>query len=101
MKNSDVILKRQQVRIRFWNEDMDFMLNWVLGIGEIIGLSHGEIFYTIAGMKDDDPVGWREGFRWEGHYLSKRALALEQQHRVAAGHSFLGAIRRWESRVEA
>lgn len=66
MKNSDVIVKRQQVRIRFKNEDMDFMLNWVLGIGEIIGLSHGEIFYAIAGMKDGDPVGWRGGSDGKG-----------------------------------
>jgi hypothetical protein len=49
------------------------------------------LYYAIAGMKDGDPVGWREGFRWEGHYLSQHARDFEQQHRVAAGHSFLGA----------
>ena len=50
MKQSDVILKREQVHIRFKNEEMDFMFNWVLGFGEIIGLSHGEIFY--ASLRD-------------------------------------------------
>jgi alpha-beta hydrolase superfamily lysophospholipase len=91
MKKSDVILKREQVHIRFKNEEMDFMFNWVLGMGEIVGLSHGEIFYAIAGIKDGDPTSWREGFRREGHYLRQRALGFEQEHRAAAGHSFLAA----------
>jgi hypothetical protein len=54
MKNSDVILKRQKVRIRFKNEDMDFMLNWVLGIGEIIGFSHVEQEAIEAGLRSSD-----------------------------------------------
>src|SRR5215471_17078929 len=91
MKQSDVILKREQVHIRFKNEEMDFMFNWVLGFGEIIGLSHGEIFYAIAGIKDGDPAGWREGFRREGHYLRQRALDFEQELRAAAGHSQFAA----------
>ena len=78
MNKSDVIVKREQVHIRFQNEEMDFMFNWVLGYGEIIGLSHGEIFSAIAGIKDGDPDGWREGFRREGHYLRQRALDFEQ-----------------------
>jgi len=91
MNKSDDIVKREQVYLRFKNEEMDFMFNWVLGMGEIIGLSQGEIFYAIAGIKDGDPVGWREGFRREGHFLRQRALDFESQHRKAAGHSFLGA----------
>ena len=59
MKNSDVIVKREQVHLRFTNEEMDFMFNWVLGMSEIVGLSHGEIFYAIAGIKDGDPTSWR------------------------------------------
>ena len=91
MKQSDVIVKREQVHLRFQNEEMDFMFNWVLGMGEIVGLSHGEIFYAIAGIKDGDPAGWREGFRREGHYLRQRALDFEQEQQAAAGHSFLAA----------
>src|SRR5215471_8064511 len=91
MNKSDDIVKREQVYLRFKNEEMDFMFNWVLGMGEIIGLSQGEIFYAIAGIKDGDPVGWREGFRREGHYLRQRARDFEQEHPVAAGHSFLAA----------
>jgi pimeloyl-ACP methyl ester carboxylesterase len=91
MKQSDVIVKREQVHIRFQNEEMDFMFNLVLGMGAIVGLSHGEIFYAIAGIKDGDPVGWCEGFRREGHYLRQRAHDFEQEHRAAAGHSFLAA----------
>jgi pimeloyl-ACP methyl ester carboxylesterase len=91
MKQSDVIVKREQIHIRFTNEEMDYMFNWVLGFGEIVGLSHGEIFSAIAGIKDGDPVGWREGFRREGHYLCQRAHDFEQEHRAAAGHSYLAA----------
>jgi hypothetical protein len=92
MKNSDAILKRQRFPIRFKNEDMDFWLNWILGVGEIVGLSHGEIFYAIAELKDGDPVGWREGFRQEGHSLRQRADTFEQrQQRGAAGQPSLAA----------
>jgi pimeloyl-ACP methyl ester carboxylesterase len=84
-------VKREQIHIRFKNEEMDFMFNWVLGFGEIVGLSHGEVFSAISGIKDGDPVGWREGFRREGHYLCQRALDFKQEHPKAAGHSFLAA----------
>src|SRR5215467_9505302 len=86
-----ILITWEQVHLRFQNEEMDFMFNWVLGMGAIVGLSHGEIFYAIAGIKDGDAAGWREGFRREGHYLRQRALDEERQHRAAAGHSFLGA----------
>jgi hypothetical protein len=52
---------------------MDYILNWVLGIAEAISLSHGEIFSAIASLTDREPVGWREGFRREGHYVRQRA----------------------------
>lgn len=32
MKDSEVILKRQKYNIRFKNNDMDFIFNWVVGI---------------------------------------------------------------------
>jgi hypothetical protein len=51
--------------------------------------------YTVHGrgspLTGGDPVGWREGFRREGHYLRQRALDFEQEHPKAAGHSFLAA----------
>ena len=43
VKENDVILKRQSTQIFFKNGDTDFFFNWLLGIGEIFGFSHGEL----------------------------------------------------------
>jgi acetyl esterase/lipase len=90
-KDADIV-KRQRIRIRFKHEDMDFILNWMLGMGEVIGLSHGEIFNALAEVKDGDPVSWREGFWREGNYLHQRACDFEvREQRTAAGQSSLAA----------
>ena len=41
MKENNTILKRQDYKIKFNNKDMDFCFNWMLGIGQIIGMSAG------------------------------------------------------------
>jgi len=75
VKESDEIVKRQGTRIRFHNKDMDFMFNWVLGMGSIVGLSHGELFQLVDGMKDGDPGQWRERFGRHGDFLRSRAVS--------------------------
>lgn len=92
MKDNEVILKRQKYSTRFKNGDMDFMLNWTIGVSQIIGMSPSQAFYAVHGIKDGDPAGWREGFRSQGHFQIKRAGELvENNHRLAAGQSYLGA----------
>ena len=44
MDKNEVILKRQMYRTRFKNEDMDFMLNWMIGVSQIIGMSPSQVF---------------------------------------------------------
>ena len=73
VKDSDEIVKRQGTRIRFHNKDMDFMFNWFLGMGSIVGLSHGELFHLVDGMKDGDSGQWRERFGRHGDFLGSRA----------------------------
>ena len=92
MKENEAILKRQKYSTRFKNADMDFMLNWTIGVSQIIGMSPSQAFYAVHAIKDGDPVGWREGFRCQGQYLIERANAfVENKHELAAGQSYLGA----------
>ena len=68
MKESDEIIKRQSTQIRFHNKDMDFMFNWNIGLGALVGLSHGELFNLVEGMKDGDAGQWRERFGRHGRF---------------------------------
>lgn len=88
MTDQDVILQRQAYKLRFKNGDMDFAFNWGLGIGEIIGLSHGEIFNATRNIKNDNPIEWRKGFIQQAHHAKKRAQAFAASHAAAsAGRS--------------
>lgn len=92
MNENEVILKRQSCSTRFKNEDMDFMLNWTIGVSQIIGMSPSQAFYAVHGIKDGDPAGWREGFRRQGHYQIDRASELVgNKQKLAAGQFLLGA----------
>jgi pimeloyl-ACP methyl ester carboxylesterase len=92
MKENEAILKRQKYSTRFKNEDMDFMLNWAIGVSQIIGMSPSQVFYAVHGMKDGDPAGWRDGFQSQGQYQIERAQAcIENNQGLAAGQLYLGA----------
>jgi hypothetical protein len=92
MPESQAILQRQKYNSRFKNEDMDFMFNWAVGISQIIGLSPSQVFYAVHGLKDGDPVGWRNGFRRQGADQIEQAQAfLKNGQRLAAGQAYLGA----------
>ena len=71
---------------------MDFMLNWMIGVSQIIGMSPSQIFYAVHDIEDGDPSGWREGFRCQGHYQIERAQAfIENKQMLAASQLYLGA----------
>lgn len=92
MTKRDVIMKRQSTRTKFKNADMDFALNWTLGIGQIVGMSPGEVFAVAATIKDGDPQSWRDSFNRQAEYLSKRADAFHDKgNELATGHSRFGA----------
>ncbi len=96
MKQSDEIVKRQGTQIRFHNKDMDFMFNWIIGSGAIVGLSHGELFHLVDGMKDGDAVQWIERFGRHGDFLVSRAKtgrgASAAQDRLAAAFCYRAVL---------
>ena len=73
MKENEVILKRQSTRIFFKNGDTDFFFNWLLGIGEVFGFSHGELYYLAQGLgKSPKPDNWKNIFLSHGNYLEQK-----------------------------
>jgi pimeloyl-ACP methyl ester carboxylesterase len=92
MKDDEAILKRQKYKTRFKNEDMDFMLNWTIGVSQIIGMSPSQVFYAAEGIKDGDATDWRGAFQRQGDYQIERAAAfVESKQKLAAGQFYLGA----------
>ncbi len=92
MKESEVILKRQKVNTKFKNGDMDFMLNWAIGVSQIIGMAPSQIFYAVDNMKDGDPVGWRKGFQNEGDYqIAQAQKSIDTKQWLIASQFYVGA----------
>ena len=92
MGDRDEVLRRQSTRTKFKNSDMDFALNWTLGVSQVIGMAPGEVLATISTVRDGDPGSWRDSFSRQGDYLSHRANVFEREGNVrAAGHSAFGA----------
>ena len=86
------VLRRQSTRTKFKNSDMDFALNWTLGVSQVIGMGPGEVLSAISTVRDGDPGSWRDSFSRQGAYLSHRANVFEREGNVrAAGHSAFGA----------
>ena len=101
MKENEAILKRQVSKIRFKNGDMDFMLNWAIGISQIIGMSPSQAFYAVYGIKDGDPAGWRRGFQGQGDYQLERAQEFIQNgQKLAAGQLSLGAAYAYRAAIQ-
>ena len=85
-------MKRSKHRVRFSNADMDFNLTWALGVSDLMGWSHGEVFFAAGQIKDGDGASWCEAFRVEGAFLRDRAVAeLAAGRAVSAGQSYLGS----------
>lgn len=92
MGEFDHIVKRQKYKYRFKNEDMDFFFNWALGVSQIIGMTPAQVFFSVYGIKDGDPSGWREGFRRMGQLQLGQAQNLEKErHIYAAGEAYIGS----------
>ena len=86
------IMTRAANRIRFRDADMDFNLNWILGVSDLYGWSHGEVLFTASRIKDGDATSWRREFRMEGQHLLERAKAARAADcQSSAGQALLGA----------
>jgi pimeloyl-ACP methyl ester carboxylesterase len=101
MRENEAILKRQKYNIRFKNEDMDFMLNWSVGIGQIIGMSASQAFYAVHTIRDGDPAGWRKGFQALGDYQLERAQDyIQNKQKLEAGQLSLGAAYAYRAAIQ-
>ncbi|MBP2621878.1 alpha/beta hydrolase family protein [Streptococcus panodentis] len=90
MKKSEEILKRQEQKIKYSNKDMDFMLNWVMGIGQQMGMSAAEVLLIADQIRNGKPKDWRGSFRRHALYLSKQAQEMQKKayYRTAAQQYF-------------
>ena len=79
MKKSDAVLKRQDLSLKFRNQDMDFMLNWVMGIGQLVGMSAAEVLMLAQNIKDGWPDDWRQVFEGHSRYLASQAEDSEKE----------------------
>ena len=99
MKKNEVILKRQSTRIYFKNGDTDFFFNWLLGIGEVFGFSHGELYFLTQKLgKSPKPDDWKNTFLSHGNYLKQKASnsdlseQTKAQYYLAQTYSLRSAI---------
>lgn len=87
------IFERSKVRVRFKNEDMDFLFQWALGYGIYGGLSHGELFAIAAHIEDGKPDSWAQQFHAAGDQFCVQADRLSADHKeYSAGQAYLKAF---------
>ncbi|MFM1613198.1 alpha/beta hydrolase family protein [Streptococcus mutans] len=92
MKENNTILKRQDYKIKFNNKDMDFCFNWMLGIGQIIGMSAGELFYIASGIRDGNPTDWCKRFNEHADYLEDEVERVKKVgYRDLISHLYFSA----------
>ena len=91
--NNNRIFERSKIRVRFKNEDMDFLFQWALGYGVYGGLSHGELFAIAAHIEDGNPDSWVKQFHSAGDRLCEQAeQLLTNQKEHSAGQTYLKAF---------
>ena len=84
MQKNEKILKRQSTKIFFDNDDTDFFFNWMLGVAELFGMSHGELFYLAHKIgRDGKPSKWRACFTDHADYLVRSAKAATDKQMAA------------------
>lgn len=84
MQKNEKILKRQSTKIFFDNDDTDFFFNWMLGVAELFGMSHGELFYLAHKIgRDGRPSKWRACFTDHADYLVRLAKAATGEQMAA------------------
>lgn len=92
MKENEVIFQRQKFNIKFKNQDMDFMLNWAIGISQIVGMSPSQVFYAVHDVRNGNPTDWRKGFQRQALYqIEHSQKAIDQNQTIAAGQFQFGA----------
>jgi pimeloyl-ACP methyl ester carboxylesterase len=86
------MFERSRTKVRFANEDMDYLFQVVLGYHTYGGASFGELFRTAAKVEDGDPESWISAFRDMGARIERLAGELEERSRTSAAPAFLRAF---------
>ena len=86
------MFERSRTRVRFSNEDMDYLLQVLLGYHTRGGASFGEIFHTASKVEDREPESWISAFRQMGERLERQAVELEERDRTSAALTYLRAF---------
>jgi pimeloyl-ACP methyl ester carboxylesterase len=86
------MFERSRTRVRFANEDMDYLFQVVLGYHTHGGASFGELFRAAAGVEDGDPESWIGAFRQMGERIEGQARELEDRDKPSASSAYLRAF---------
>jgi pimeloyl-ACP methyl ester carboxylesterase len=86
------MFERSRTRVRFSNEDMDYLLQVLLGYHTRGGASFGELFHTASKVDDGEPESWISAFRGMGERLERQAVELEERGRASAAPTYLRAF---------
>ena len=86
------MFERSRTRVRFSNEDMDYLFQVVLGYHTYGGASFGELFRAAAKVEDGEPESWISAFRDMGARIERQAEELEERSRASAAPTFLRAF---------
>jgi pimeloyl-ACP methyl ester carboxylesterase len=86
------MFERSHTKVRFANEDMDYLFQVVLGYHTCGGASFGELFRTAARVEDGEPGSWISAFREMGARIERQAEELEEKGKASAAPAFLRAF---------
>jgi pimeloyl-ACP methyl ester carboxylesterase len=91
--SNDRVFERSKMRVRFKNDDFDFVFQWALGYGVYGGLTHGELFAIAARIEDGNPDSWVTPFYLAGDRLRHAAeQLLASGKKRSAGETYLKAF---------
>src|SRR5918997_6894107 len=86
------MFERSRTKVRFANEDMDYLFQVVLGYHTHGGARFGELFHAAARVEDGDPESWISAFRAMGERIEGQAEKLEERGKASAAPAFLRAF---------
>lgn len=93
------MFERSRTRVRFSNEDMDYLFQVALGYHTHGGASFGELFHAASKVEDGDPESWIAAFREMGARIERQAGELEETGKASAASAFLRAFTGYRTAV--
>jgi pimeloyl-ACP methyl ester carboxylesterase len=86
------MFERSHTKVRFANEDMEYLFQVVLGYHTHGGASFGELFHAATKVEDGDPESWISSFQEMGKRIERQAAGLEVRGKASAAPAFLRAF---------